>query len=203
MRSIDGQSGAERPWQHVSNSGQYSPDGFCTSIVSRRHPDVYVREGTNPGFIYSSSISDLISCSYIQDAGSSGWCQELDCKDAHSGAQWTKCTFHGPSGLRDMMAAQDASRGMYYHGDMAHWGYNEVVINAAALQGRLPSAIEGFFIPIEAEPVAYNRAREIHAAFALEYGVSAHDVPLLTYDAGPLGEADPEPREAFACLVCA
>ena len=70
MRSIDGQSGAERPWQHVSNSGQYSPDGFCTSIVSRRHPDVYVREGTNPGFIYSSSISDLISCSYIQDAGS-------------------------------------------------------------------------------------------------------------------------------------
>lgn len=78
----------------------------------------------------------------------------------------------------DVMMAQFAEHGHPYQAAGGYQsGYNEVIVDAAAWQRRLPHTVEAFFF---VEGGGDERAmREAHAQFLDAFGLEASQVPLL------------------------
>ena len=204
-RVIDPQSDNTEPWLPCDCA---VGDRFCTSIISARHPDIYVREGINPGFIFSPSVADSIMCSYPSDAGSANqqcWprgrstsctpgCHVQQCGP---GAKPWACAWFGPQGVESMQRAQDASRPLYTHTPPSQWGYNEVVLDTTDWHERLPAAIDAVFIPVEADESAWRRGRDTHAKYLRAFNLTASELPLLSYDARASRYSN-----ALECIAC-
>ena len=75
---------------------------------------------------------------------------------------------------------------------MANKGcYNEIVIDADVLVGKLPHVVEAIEFPAHASDEARALARRVHAAFIAEYPEAASSTPLVSYDLS-------KPRAPFA-----
>ena len=85
---------------------------------------------------------------------------------------------------RDRLASQ---RGVHStaHGMI----YNELVIDGYFSNRRLPESIEAF---VATRGDDLEVVRRTHRRFLREYGLKAHDCPLLVY----------HPGEGFGCLDC-
>ena len=91
------------------------------------------------------------------------------------GHDWA-CSFGGANRLRDALRAQQA-RGSYRARN------NEIVIGIRSIASQLPHVIQAFFYVPFAEEAEIARARQAHAAFLAEFGMSREEgPPLLTLD---------------------
>ena len=140
------------------------------------------------GLVISPSVEVL--CAYPEDGNSMNKvCDPLggngaDCIPGCSGRDETceevghdwACSFGGANRLRDALRAQQA-RGSYRARN------NEVVIGIRSIASRLPSVIEAFFYMPFAAEAQIARARDAHAAFLSEFGMSREEgPPLLALD---------------------
>ena len=60
----------------------------------------------------------------------------------------------------------------------------QVIVNSRSVNDHLPHSIQGFFVMQGASAAAdgYSNVVNAHRAFLSEYGLSADEVPLLTFN---------------------
>tara|TARA_B110001452_G_scaffold112392_1_gene93272 strand:- start:780 stop:1547 length:768 start_codon:yes stop_codon:yes gene_type:complete len=212
MRAFDQLEDGDRPWLPCQlEKCMGVSDRFASSIVNRRHPDLYT---SGVGGIVISWEGVSINCAYYADGGSQkqtcsppgrskscmpgctrGWC------DPNSWRNWG-CAWSG-NHLGHMLKQQDTNRG--------RGGYNEVVIDgeqlwlehvctamhvpfaecpapfapaAATWSAHMPNTVLAIFTLPESNPGYRARAVEVHNRFLSENGRTADQVPLLLYDKG-------------------
>ena len=210
MRAFDQLEDGDRPWLPCQLEKCLGvSDRFASSIVNRRHPDLYT---SGVGGIVISWEGVSINCAYYADGGSQKqtcdppgrsrgcmpgctrkWC------DPNSGSNWG-CGWHGDH-LSHMLKQQDKNRG--------RGGYNEVVIDgerlrlerylvlcryplpnvplpicsaAATWSAHLPNTVLAFFTLPESKGGFRQRAIDVHNRFLSDTGRTADQVPLLLYD---------------------
>lgn len=208
MRAFDQLEDGDRPWLPCQlEKCRGVSDRFASSIVNRRHPDLYT---SGVGGIVISWEAVSINCAYYADGGS----QKQTCdppgrsKDCMPGCTRKWCD---PDGWRNwgcgwagnhlglMLKQQDTNRG--------RGGYNEVVIDgerprpnvlpclrpllivlthllhaAATWSAHLPNTVLAIFTLPESNAGFRARAVDVHNRFLSEHGRTADQVPLLLYD---------------------
>lgn len=127
------------------------------------------------------------STAFQRQRGTIPGCPESFCNADHPGG----CGFEGwpigawkGSDLAKFMP-QHQARGSQYHSPGFHSGYNEVILNSAKMNAKLPHTIEAWFV-VDAgfahrDGVGYDVVKA-HRDFLRTYSLTANDVPLLKMD---------------------
>ena len=80
----------------------------------------------------------------------------------------------------DLMMRQHRAHGVPYKNKYGmNAGYNEVIVDGAALDARLPHSIEAFFLVAGGSDRDAATGKHAHSTFLATYGLNASLVPLL------------------------
>jgi len=197
IHAPDGSEDPVHPWMVCSDgdSCKNEPDRLSASVVYLGTTAAFSGGG---GVIVNPRHSRLL-CGYGGDGGSRGrtcnppgetasckpgcmmsgandWC---DPSSIDSGDYWCDGRPWRPSDLGSMLAAHRGSS-----------SYNEVVVEAKTFNDALPWSVEAI-ITSPGDPTTL----EMHARFLQTYGITAADVPLVTFHK----ELVDRP---FVCAVC-
>jgi hypothetical protein len=184
LRQFDRTEDQTAPWHGCADAGAAGQDpnnGDCALLGNRLSAMIIFAGqragntvvpifGHGPGVIFNTGAVG-ITCGYVTDGGTRGkpdgcgndWCsREAGIRDG-----WCDGRPYTPS-LLDLMLTSSARRG----------GYNEVIIDSAALDVALPYAIDAFFYVGDAD-VDQSADGAVHARVALRafrrtYGTTAH-----------------------------
>ena len=122
-------------------------------------------------------------------------CSERPCDPANPMEQNGFCGFNGspanswaPRDLK-LLLELHADHGAQYRKPGFHSGYNEVILSSKMHNARLPHAIEAFFFIEGQSPVTGDLGygiiidvRQAHRSFLQLHGLSAAQVPLLSFN---------------------
>ena len=211
-RSADPSGGEGFLSDRISASIIYAGKGLSFSTNSKM--GTYLKKGS---YIFDPFVAKAL-CAYGGDGATRGkTCNppgiSSSCIPAcmpnfnsathNSKNQWDRwCVPHGsadyfcdahPWRLRDIgkMLDRDRAATQQHQVRDEHHSYNEIVIDGHHSNAHLPDVIEAFVVSRGDD---YEAARQLHAAFLSEYGLSRDKVPMLEYRP----EADASGGEVFA-----
>ena len=189
LRQFDSTESRTEPWRGCPRGGPPDENNDCNMFGNRLSGSVIFpeqrRDGPNgrtsiPMFAESAGVifnphSTVITCAYSNDGGSRGrddGCGTDWCPTVRGVADpWCDGRPHAPKDLKNAL-----------RGSIQRGGYNEIIVPAALLQQRLPTAISGFFY-LKGQPT--DRIAKAHHDFVELYkakGVTAEKVPLVELD---------------------
>ena len=222
MHSIDGFEDDDKPWQAATQGGNLNAglsDRISCSLVWKGQRWSFM---DNDSGLYDGKGSYIINpaharvlCAYGGDgstrgktcnpAGPSRHCipacipqyngrnsvHDYDawCEPGGPTDHWCDGRPYRPQDLGKMLSRDRLAWARGVHSTQHGRTYNEVVIDGLYSNRNLPSSIEAF---VASPGDNVGLLRRTHQNFLDEYGLSAHQVPLLTY----------RPGEGFGCLVC-
>ena len=185
IHSFDHTESLALPWRGCPNhQGVPEVDGndcilfgdrFSASIIFQGRTALF---GGSGGIIFRPRFN-RIRCSYAGDGGSRSGdgCGDNFCPSDRGAVDgWCDGAPHRPRDLENML------RWWGQHGT----SYNEVIVDAAYMDARLPQSIEAFLSD------AGGQTASVHRQFLDYYGVNAEDYPLVRFDPG-----SPEPFSLF------
>lgn len=191
VRQMDSLNPSDEMWgAAVVDDGKFG-DRLAASIVNARLPYMYSTSAV--GLVLNpESVQGGVYCSYPRDGNSMGQGNH-GCEDGRN---------YPPERLGAML--EQHQHAMHWHKTCLWSGeeqdeldrngcqYNEVVLNAAHLLSRLPSACEAVFFPtngvVHAAEGDEQRARAVRASFERAFHVR---LPLLAFDVGEAGKGRP------------
>lgn len=200
LRIVDDMSDYNQPWHIGGKYDRKFADRWPATFVNARHGGVYE---ASYGLVLRPDLA-RIRCGYAADGRSmdkgceqeprrpcvpgctpqTRWCDAAqDVSSYHIDCAWS------PSHLEHLTRQQD----------FLNSRYNEIVIDPAVLESRLPHAVLAVFHHADGGAAAKDGAHRIHANFHHEFrrqlGGSSRLFPILEYRAG--GEPP-----TFACTLC-
>ena len=165
---------------------------YAAAIANARMPGLW--EAGTPGFIVASAAVSM-RCAYSSDASSQGpstGCPEgapLGAEPIREVVPAPKLTWCSPPEREYGCAWRSSELDQMMAHFLARCGYNcaraytELVMNYAPFVAQLPAAVEAVFVPASATAEQVAMARDVHAAFVSEYGLSHEEAPpLVTYN---------------------
>lgn len=186
LHSMDNQEDPEKPWAVCPKTSLH-----CGFLSDRMSASITYRGKTNSfgggtGFVLSPYATRVL-CAYGGDGGTRGkLCSPPGLSDScvpgcapkNAPDTWCDPSVHSNAndGWCDGRPWRSSDLGKFMERDRASSSYNEAVLDGFYWNLNLPHSIEA----ILASPDDPG-ARQMHAAFLSTYGLTAEDVPLLSF----------------------